>query len=207
MATLTEENKDAHHDPFYLYDLWRFLTKGFQILSYYSHLLVLPCVSKAMDPLRRQPNSQQCAYVVMCCQHNHHDTMRTTLTELNSKTNIRKNTTQTGLFIFLFKSFIKTLTIFLLIRGHHQISSCYWISRHNQTLMNPQGLFATEFKPHLWGFPNVILIILTVLILSAESNLFFFLVNISFKVILLWKQKKYLHNEDDRWLGEKISAF
>lgn len=73
--------------------------------------------------------------------------------------------------------------------------------------MYPRGLFATEIKPHLQALPNVILIILTVLILSPESKFSFFLVNISFKVILLWKQKKYLHNEEDGWLDDKISAF
>lgn len=87
--------------------------KGFQMPSYYSHLSLLPCVSKAMYPLPQQPNCQQCSYVVMCCQHNHHDTMRTALTELNSQTNIRKNTAQTGLFISLFKSFIKNPHHFL----------------------------------------------------------------------------------------------
>lgn len=65
--------------------------------------------------------------------------------------------------------------------------------------MYPRGLFATEIKPHLRALPNVILIILTVLILSPESKFSFFLVNVSFKVILLWKQKK-IFTQWGRWM-------
>lgn len=106
--------QSAQQDPFYHYDS---LTKGFPAPCYDSHLPVLPHVSKVML------NTQRCSCALMLCQHKRHDTMKMPLTELNSKTNTRINTTQSDLFIFLFKSFIKTLAVFSLIRGHHQISS------------------------------------------------------------------------------------
>lgn len=99
VASLTEESKEAHQDSFYLYDLWRLLPKASKC-----PLLQSPPGSTSWVWSNVSPSLTvklpRCSYVVMCCQHNHHDTVRTTLTELNSKTNIRKNTTQTGLFSY-----------------------------------------------------------------------------------------------------------
>lgn len=85
---------------------------------------LLPMTATSLFYLIR--GDAECPEVLTCpdvCQHKRHDTMKTAVTELNSKANIRNNTSQGDLFIFLFKSFIKTLAIFSLIRGHHQISS------------------------------------------------------------------------------------
>lgn len=99
VASLTEGSKEAHQDSFYLDNLWRLLPKASKChLIKVTFLLYLVSVQHASPSLTVK--LPRCSYVVMCCQHNHPDTMRTTLTELNSKTNIRKNTTQTGLFSY-----------------------------------------------------------------------------------------------------------